>query len=60
MNGKVKFVVTATCWNFIDQWYFATLGEARDKFAEILVNRPKWDIRISREETSRQGSGSRG
>ena len=37
MNGKVRFVVTATCWNFIDQWYYDTIEKAREKFSEILV-----------------------
>ena len=30
MNGKVRFVVTATYYNIIDQWYFDTVEKARE------------------------------
>ena len=60
MNGKVRFVVTATCWNFIDQWYYDTIEKAREKFSEILVTRPKWYVKIRIDEISPQGSGSHG
>ena len=60
MNGKVRFVVTATYHNIIDQWYFDTVEKAREKYSEILVTRPKWEIRAEREETVPQGSGSPG
>lgn len=57
MNGKVRFVVTATYYNIIDQWYFDTVEKAREKYSELLVTRPKWEIRTEREETVPQGSG---
>lgn len=57
MNGKVRFVVTATYYNIIDQWYFDTVEKAREKYFELLVTRPKWEIRAEREETVPQGSG---
>lgn len=60
MNGKVRFVVTATYYNIIDQWYYDTIEKAREKFSEILVMRPKWDVEIRREEICPQGSGSPG
>lgn len=57
MNGKVRFVVTATYYNIIDQWYFDTVEKAREKYSELLVTRPKGEIRAEREETVPQGSG---
>lgn len=57
MNGKVRFVVTATYYNIIDQWYFDTVEKAREKYSELLVTRPKWEIRAEREETVPQRSG---
>lgn len=57
MNGKVRFVVTATYYKIIDQWYFDTVEKAREKYSEILVTRPKWEIRAEREEPVPQGSG---
>lgn len=57
MNGKVRFVVTATYYNIIDQWYFDTVEKAREKYSELLVTRPKWEIRGEREEPVPQGSG---
>lgn len=60
MNGKVRFVVTATYYNIIDQWYFDTVEKAREKYSELLVTRPKWEIRAEREETFPQGLGSPG
>lgn len=52
MNGKVRFVVTATYYNIIDQWYFDTVEKAREKYSELLVTRPKWEIRAERERES--------
>lgn len=60
MNGRVRFVVTATYYNIIDQWYFDTVEKAREKYSELLVTRPKWEIRAKREETVPQGLGSPG
>lgn len=60
MNGRVRFVVTATYYNIIDQWYFDTVEKAREKYSELLVTRPKWEIRAEREETVPQGLGSPG
>ncbi len=60
MNGRVRFVVTATYYNIIDQWYFDTVEKAREKYSELLVTRPKWEIRAQREETVPLGSGSLG
>lgn len=60
MNGRVRFVVTATYYNIIDQWYFDTVEKAREKYSELLVTRPKWEIRAEREETVRQELGSPG
>lgn len=57
MNGRVRFVVTATYYNIIDQWYFDTVEKAREKYSELLVTRPKWEIRAKREETVPQWSG---
>lgn len=50
-------MVTATYYNIIDQWYLDTVEKAREKYSEILVTRPKWEIRAEREETVPQGSG---
>lgn len=57
MNGRVRFVVTATYYNIIDLWYFDTVEKAKEKYSELLVTRPKWEIRAEREETVPQGSG---
>lgn len=57
MNGRVRFVVTATYYNIIDQWYFDTVEKAREKYSELLFTRPKWEIRAEREEIVSQGSG---
>lgn len=57
MNGRVRFVVTATYYNIIAQWYFDTVEKAREKYSELLVTRPKWEIRVEREDTVPQGSG---
>lgn len=42
-------MVTATYYNIIDQWYFDTVEKAREKYSELLVTRPKWEIRAERE-----------
>ncbi len=60
MSNKVRFVVTATYCNIIDEWYFDTVEKAWEKYSELLATRPKWDIRAERWETVRQGPGSPG
>lgn len=60
MSNKVRFVVTATYYNIIDQWYFDTVEKAREKYTELLATRPKWDIKAEREETVRQEPESPG
>lgn len=51
-------MVTATYYNIIDQWYFDTVEKAREKYSELLVTRPKWEIRAERRRLSRKGQDS--
>ena len=60
MLNKVRFVVTATYCNIIDEWHFDTVERARKKYLELLATRPKWDIRAERQETVLRGPGSPG
>ena len=60
MSNKVRFVVTATYCNIIDQWFFDTVEKAREKYSELLAARPRWDIMAEREETVRREPESPG
>lgn len=58
MNGKVRFVVTATYYNIIDQWYFDTVEKAREKYSELLVTRPNGRSGPRERSLSRKGQDS--
>lgn len=60
MPVGVKYVVTATYYAIVDRWRYDTEEEARAKYSELLVSRPKWKVKAWKEETVRQGQESPG
>lgn len=60
MSVGIKYVVTATYYAIVDRWCYDTEEEARAKYSELLVSRPKWKIKAWKEETVPQGQGSPG
>lgn len=60
MVSTVKYVVTATYYAIVDRWRFDTEEEARAKYSELLVSRPKWEVKAWKEETVPRGQGSPG
>ncbi len=47
MSDNVRYKVRAEYYNIVDQWWYDDEAKAREKYAELLVTRPKWGVTLS-------------